>query len=295
MDSILNIVFSSLPLGLIFALSVLGFAVSLRFLAYADLSLPGSFVLGGTISITLIERGVHPLFAVLAAMLAGGVAGLITGSQHCFLKINKLLSGIITLAILYSVNLRIQVSPNKSYNGLDTIYGIFSGLLKPEMVIGFVTVFGFVLLYCFFKTEFGLFLRACGENEKVVTRSGYSRDVFILVGLFVSNSLIALSGSMFTQYIGFSDINIAEGIIVIALTSLMIGEIIFCPNRVSFFLVAVLAGSVLCQIINTSCLYLDIHPSDHKGVVGVLLILLMWFRKTLEKERSRQSIGADVF
>jgi len=293
--NLVNIINSSLPLGLIFSLAVLGFAISLRFLAYADLTLEGSFVLGGAVSIIFIGNGAHPFFTIPLAIIAGGLAGLITASQHCFLKINKLLSGIITLAILYSVNLRIQGGPNKSYSGLNTIYSTFSSIIKPEIVIACVILFAFIIAYCFFKTEFGLFLRACGENEKVVTRAGYNRNVFILVGLFISNGLIALSGSLFTQYMGFSDINIASGIIVISLTSLIIGEMIFCPTRISLFLLAILVGSVFCQIINTACLYFDLHPSDHKGIVGVLLILLIWFRKTIEKERSKHSIGTDAF
>lgn len=294
MNNLFNIILSSLPIGLIFSLAVLGFSISLRFLAYADLTLAGSFVLGGVVSVVSIEHGVHPSLSIFLAIIAGGLAGLITASQHCFLKINKLLSGIITLSILYSINLRIQNGPNKSYADLETIYDILGGI-KPEIVIACLTLLIFTVIYLFFKTEFGLFLRACGENEKVVTRAGFSRNIFVLVGLFISNGLIALSGSLFSQYMGFSDINISEGIIVISLTSLIIGEIIFCPTKISFFLIAVLFGSVLCQMINTTCLYINLHPSDHKGIVGVFLILLIWFRKTVEKERSKHSIGADVF
>ncbi len=292
---LIQIFIQTLQQGLIYSLAVLGFSFSLRMLAYADLTLEGSFVLGGVAAALVLPEQVSPLWSLPLAALAGALAGLITASQHCFLRINKLLSGIITLAILYSINLRLQGRPNESFYDMMTSFGLLQEGFNALWLIVPVVFALFLLCWWLLNTEWGLFLRACGENEKVVTKAGYSRTPFILIGLVLGNALIALSGCIFSQYMGFSDINISGGLIVIALTSLMLGEILFRPSSVSGFLLAIVVGSVLCQLINATCLYLDLHPSDHKGIVGLLLIGLIYCRRLIAQKQTKKPIGAEVF
>lgn len=292
---LVHILIQTLQQGLIYSLAVLGFAFSLRMLAYADLTLEGSFVLGGVMTAIVLSHGLPVLWAFPLALVAGILAGLFTAFQHCFLRINKLLSGIITLAILYSLNLRFQGRPNESFYGFSTVYDLLpQGADFLLLIIPTVLVL-FLVCWWLLNTEWGLFLRACGENEKVVTKAGYSRLPFLLIGLSLGNGLIALSGCLFSQYMGFSDVNISGGLIVVALTSLILGEILFRPTSVTGFLLAIVVGSILCQLINTICLYLNLHPSDHKGIVGVLLIGLVYCRRYIAQKQTKKPIGAEVF
>jgi len=292
---LLHIIPQTLQQGLIYSLATLGFAFSLRMLAYADLTLEGSFVLGGVMTAIVLRNGIPVLWAFPLAFLAGILAGFFTASQHCFLRINKLLSGIITLAILYSLNLRFQNRPNESFFGLSTAFDLFTEGSDPLWLIIPTVLALFFVCWWLLRTEWGLFLRACGENEKVVTKAGYSCLPFILIGLSLSNGLIALSGCLFSQYMGFSDVNISGGLVVVALTSLILGEILFRPTSVTEFLMAVVVGSILCQLINTICLYLNLHPSDHKGIVGLLLIGLVYCRRLIIQQQTKKPIGAEVF
>ncbi len=281
--------------GIIYSLAVLGFAIALRMLGYADLTLEGSFVLGGVITGLLLEDGSSPYYVIIFSFLGGATAGLFTAAQHCFLRITKLLSGIITLAILYTVNLRIQGQPNVSFYNFKTIFNSFSSDVNGLFVSVPIVIIFFGLCLWLFQTNFGLFLRATGENENVVRKAGFNKKWFILSGLALSNGLIAASGSLFSQYMGFSDINIGGGLIVIGLTSLIIGEIIIRPTNVKVFLIAVLIGSIACQLINNICLQVNLHPSDHKGIVGILLIILIFCRKKFALHYDKKTIGAEVF
>ena len=281
--------------GLVYSLAVLGFALSLRMLAFADLTLEGSFVLGGVASAVILRDGSGAVWTLPLAMALGASAGLFTAFQHCFLRINRLLSGIITWAILYSVNLRLQQRPNESFFGRVTIFGSLPDGLDPLWLLVPVCMIVLAICWWLLKTQWGLFFRACGENENVVRKAGYSRIGFIMAGLAFSNALIALSGCLFSQYMGFSDVNLGGGLIVIALTSLILGEILFRPTGILVFLLAILVGSILCQFINTACLYINLHPSDHKGIVAILLILLVYARKTVFRLSSTRQIGAEGF
>lgn len=290
----IEILISAVKLGLVYSLAVLGFSFALRMLAYADLTLEGSFVLGGVVSAVMIQSGAHPGFTPVAAMLAGGLAGMMTACFHCFFRVSKLLSGIISLAILYTLNLRIQGSANESFYGSRTLFRLVPDSMPSLVIIAPAAAIVFLFFYWLLRTNFGLYLRACGENERAVSRAGYDRRLFIFAGLLLSNAAICLSGALFSQYAGFSDVGIGGGLIVICLTSLMIGEIIVRPSTTGGFLLCIVVGSILCQGINSVCLRLDLHPSDYKGVVGIALAVLVFARRRSSKSGSSRTIGADV-
>ena len=186
-------------LSLMFSIFVGGITISFRLLGFADLTIEGSFTLGGAVCAVLLSNGTNPVLSMLIAIIIGSIAGLATASIHCFLKINKLLSGIIVLSMLYSVNLLVMTGPNVPLRGASTVFHYFDSNLASLLFMFIITALIFVILWWFLSTKFGLFLRATGENEKVVIRNGYHRNWFIITGLVISNGLIALSGAFFAQ------------------------------------------------------------------------------------------------
>jgi putative ABC transport system permease protein len=291
--------FASLPrsllLGSILSLAVLGFSFSLRVMAYADLTLEGSFVLGAVAGSFVSTNHFSPLYAIPLALAFGALAGLLTASQHCFLRVNKLLSGIISFAVLYSLNLRLLGSPNVSFYRETTLFTLLPSAIGPYLVGGVVAAVIFLSTSYLLASELGLFIRAYGENSALVRRSGYAERPLVLVGLMFSNALIALSGMLFSQYSGYVDVGMGTGMLVVCLTSLVIGEIVIRPQTGRGFLLAILIGTALCQVLQAVCLQFNLHPSDYKGVLGISLAFLIFGRKLLVKRTGALGFGAEVF
>ncbi|PKN80541.1 MAG: hypothetical protein CVU48_01535 [Candidatus Cloacimonetes bacterium HGW-Cloacimonetes-1] len=280
--------------GLILSLAVLGFSISLRLLAYADLTLEGSFVLGGVIASMIITKGMSPYIALSLSLVGGMLTGIFTACLHCYAKINKLLSGIITLTILYSVNLRLQNGSNSSFYNLTTAFSDLTDIGILTKVVVF-SLLAFSIIATILYTRYGLLLRACGENVKIIQRSGHNKNVLIVSGLAISNALICFSGSLFSQYFGFSDVSLGNGLIISSLTALIIGEIIIRPRTVITFICAVVIGSLVTQFIYSICLYVNLNPSDYKGIVGVVLIVLIIVRRYASKGKDTVTFGSEVF
>lgn len=187
-----------LEMGIILSLFVLGMIVSFRLLGFADLTIEGSFTTGGAIFAILVGSGVNPILSISLSIIGGGVAGLLTASLHCYAGINKLLSGIITLTMLYTANLRIMGRSN-IYIEQTTILNFIKEPYYEILVLLTIGIAIFVLIKFFLSTNFGLYLRATGENESFVKNLKSNPKKFIIVGLIISNSLIALSGCLFAQ------------------------------------------------------------------------------------------------
>lgn len=283
---VFELLISSIKFGLIYSLAALGFAFSLRILTYADLAAEGTFILGGVISALFIKREISPELSLLGAVVAGLIAGSITSILHCYCHVNKLLSGIITLSILYSVNLRIQGSANSSFYKLPTVFSKFQSDYSKTFFVLLIVLFVFSLFYWLLHTKFGLLLRMCGNNVILLQRNGYNKNIFIILGLSLSNASISLSGALFSQYAGFSDINNASGLIVICLTTIILGEIIIRPQSINSFFISIIIGSIFSQSVNCLCLYLNLYPADYKGIVGIILIVLIVLRRHLASYES---------
>jgi len=294
--SLLNQLPNTLVLAAILSLAVLGFGFSLRILAYADLSLEGSFVLGAVVGGIAVSQGVHPLWVIPCACVSGALSGLLTAVQHCFLKVNKLLSGIISFAILYSINLRILGVPNLSLFDKTGLFQLFSSSpIAANLICGIVIICAFLVVSRLLHSELGLFMRAYGENPSMVSRAGYSQTPLILVGMAFSNALVALSGALFSQYSGYVDIGMGSGMLITCLTSLVLGEILVRPRTIPGFLVAILLGSIICQLLQVICLQLNLRPTDYKGILGLGLILLVFLRKWMLRKGGDAGFGVDVF
>ena len=227
--------FGALEIGLIFSLVALGVFISFRLLRFPDLTVDGSFPLGGAVCATLIALGWDPYSATLAATAAGALAGLATGLLNVKLKIMDLLASILMMIALYSINLRIMGKPNVPLIAEPTLFT----LLQPEwlsdyvfrpLLLVFIVIAAKLLLDWFFTTQKGLAIRATGSNPRMARAQGVNTGGMILLGMAISNALVALAGALFAQTQGGADISMGIGTIVIGLAAVIVGESIL-PSR----------------------------------------------------------------
>jgi len=272
----------SLEQGLAYALVAIGIAISFRILAFPDLTVDGSFALGGAVVARLITEGVPPFYSILAAVICGFLAGCCTGLLNTRLKINSLLAGILMMTILYSVNLRIMGRSNIQLLTVDTFLTPLENLDVNRFIpiISFFFVVTFIVKFLtdmFFYTQIGFAMRATGDNEQMIRTLGVNTDNMTVLGLGISNAFVALSGSLVAQDQGFSDIGMGIGMIVAGLASIIIGETLIGKNSVQRMTLAAIVGSVLYKFIIAMGLRLGLAPTDLKMATGAMVILALGF------------------
>ncbi len=275
-----GLVISTLALGLLWAVMALGVFISFRVLNVSDLSVEGTFPLGGAVSAVMITGGTNPFAALAAAIAAGMTAGFVTGILHTKLKIPALLSGILTMIAMYSVNLRVMGKANLSLLGEATVYTKVMAVTGKEntsaVLIGLVSVVLITLiLYWFFGTEIGMAIRATGFNKDMISAQGVNPDNAILLGLILSNGLVAFSGALISQNNGFADIGMGVGTIVIGLASVIIGEVIFGARSFKNNLISIVLGSILYRAVIALVLSLGMHPNDLKLFTAVIVAIAL--------------------
>ncbi|MFD2169316.1 ABC transporter permease [Tumebacillus lipolyticus] len=286
----------SVESGLIFALLALGVYLTFRVLNFPDLTVDGSFTAGGATAATLIASGNHPLVATGAAFVVGCLAGSITGLLHTKGKINALLAGILTMIALYSVNLRIMGRANVPLLSEETLVTQVNTALEPWLGdLALMAVLA-VLVICFklgmdwfLRTETGLSLRATGDNEQMIGSFGANTDLAKVIGLALSNGLVALAGAWMAQYQGFADVSMGIGMIVIGLASVIIGEAVFGRSTVARATAAVIGGAILYKLIVAFALRIGVNPSDLKLITALIVIAALVSPKTLQSWK--RSIG----
>ena len=252
------IVVSALSQGLLWSVLAVGVYLSYRFLNISDLTSEGSFTLGAAVCASNIVRGMDPLLSCILALIAGALAGLVTGVLHTKFKMPSLLAGILSMTGLYSINLRIMGKANipltQSVTLLTKLKNIF-GLARDRdgaIYLGLiVVVILIILLVWFFNTEFGFSVVATGNNDKMIRANGVDSDKTIIAGLMLSNALIALSGSLVAQYNGYADVTMGIGAIVVGLASVIIGEVLFKDKYFAVCLIGVVVGSIIYRLIVT--------------------------------------------
>ena len=284
----INMLLNALSQGLIWGVMAIGVFITFRILNYADLTAEGSFTLGAAVAARLIMTGADPLIATLVAILAGMCAGVVTGFLHTVLRIPPLLSGILAMTGLYSVNLRVMGTPNiPLLRGTETLItrtaefppvsAIISGLgiterLGATIVLGIVVlIIVIVVLRLFFNTEIGYVVRATGDNEAMARAQGVNTRKMKVLGLLISNACIALSGALVFQFQGFADISMGIGVIVVALASVIIGEVIFSDKNNHRVFIAVVLGSILYRLLIAVVLTLGINPHDFRLFSALIL------------------------
>ena len=254
----------SIELGIIYGFMALGIFVSFRILNIPDLTVDGSFTLGASCSAIITLAG-HPFLGLLAGALAGAIAGLITAFLQTKMKIQPILAGILTMTGLCSINLRImQKRGNVSLLNIPTVFdpmkqvfGDYAKLLFPLLLIAVVIL----AMTLFFKTQLGLSIRATGDNEDMVRSSSINADFTKTVGLSLGNAIVGLSGALIAQYQQFSDINMGIGMVVIAMASLIIGEVLlFLGRSLQWHIISVVIGSIFYRLI--IMFVLNFNPAD---------------------------------
>ena len=300
MGSLINALPGAVSQGLVWGIMSLGVYVTYRILDVADLTVDGSLATGGAVCVMMIRAGVNPWVALLAALVAGGVAGLVTALLHTKCGIPAILAGILTQLALYSVNLRIMGGKSNQPVSVDKYNLIVSqryvrefSLSNPMIHIIIVLAVIIGVLYWFFGTEKGCSIRATGANKNMARAQGINPDNDIILGLILSNALVALSGALIAQYQGAVDVNMGRGAIVIGLAAVIIGEVVFKKIKHNFAgtLTFVTFGAVIYYIVIQITLLLGLNTNDLKlitaVIVGLFLALPYWKGKVSER-RSRK-------
>lgn len=302
LTSLMNALPGAVAQGLVWGIMAIGVYITYRILDVADLTVDGSLATGGAACVMLIRAGVNPWLAVLAAMGAGMLAGLVTGLFHTRCGIPAILAGILTQLSLYSINLRIMdskanqaVSVDKYDLLLSQRYVRTMSLDNPLPLLLVITVVVIGVLYWFFGTEKGSSIRATGANPHMARAQGIDTNANIVLGLMLSNGLVALSGALLSQYQGSSDINMGRGAIVIGLAAVIIGEVIFGKifRNFALTLLAVAIGAVIYYIVLQIVLQLGLNTNDLKLVtaliVAVFLAIPYWKGKMFRQKIQPQS------
>lgn len=285
--------FGALESGLIYALVALGVYISFRVLDFPDLTADGSFPLGGAVAGVAIIAGVNPWLACIFGMLAGGVAGLVTAWLHVKLGILQLLSSILVMVALYAVNLRIMQAPNLPLLGEPTIFDELvtdnNGYWMRCVVIGGVVIAAKFFLDWFFSTEMGLAMRATGSNLRMSQAQGIATSRSILLGMAISNGLIALAGAIFVQTQGGADISIGVGTIVIGLAAVIIGETIMPAKKMRWITLSAIVGAILYKFFiqialsNDTLRAIGFGPQDVNLVTALLVVIALILPKIKSK------------
>lgn len=281
--------------GLLWSLLALGVYITFRVLDIADLTVEGSFPLGASVAVTLLVKDVNPVTAILAAALAGGVAGVVTGLLHTKLRIPALLAGILTMIALYSVNLRIMGKANISLLGKETAFTLVESNLgvaysQAVLLVGLISCVLFsVLMYWFFGTEIGAAIRPTGFNPQMIRAQGVDTNIMLLIGLFFSNALVAVAGSLVAQSNGFADVGMGVGTIVIGLASVIIGEVLFGTRSFKNSLISVILGSIVYRLVIAIVLQMGMPPNDLKLFTAVLVAIALSLPMVKGKFQSRKA------
>ena len=284
----------SLYEGLVFGFVAIGVYLTFRVLGFPDLTVDGSFALGGAVAAVFIASGVNPFLATLAAFGAGLCAGLVTSLLNTKLRIPALLAGILVMVALYSINLRVMGGAYVSLLREVTIFDLTSQFLGLEtriayslLVAGVLAVIVFFILNWFLRTEIGLALRATGDNEQMVRGFGVNTDMTTILGVSISNGLVAFGGAVVAQRQGFADVGMGIGIIVMGLASVIIGEALFRPKGVARLLLAALGGAFIYRLVISVALRLGMAPGDLKLITAVLVIIALavpYLQKRVQRE-----------
>lgn len=256
--------------GLIFAIGALGVYITYTILDFPDLSVDGTFSLGAAITAALIMKDTNPFISLGLAFIGGAIAGLVTGILHVKFKITNLLSGILVMIGLYSINLRVMGKANVPMFNKESI---FSSNISVVVILGLIVLIIKLLMDILFKTKFGFILRATGDNDTLVTSLGVNKGTMKIAGLMISNGLVALSGAIMAQHQGFSDISMGNGFIVIALASIILGQSVFKRSRLLKGTTIVIIGAFFYKLSVGFAIELGFPPTDLKLITSLIVVI----------------------
>ena len=301
----IDILMPTIAQGLLWAIMALGVYITFRVLDIvldiADLTVEGSFPLGAAVAASMLSEGYSVAVAFVCAAIAGMLAGVATGLLHTKLKIPALLAGILTMIALYSVNLRVMGKANLSLLRIDTIFTEMQAWFNLDNVYTVLSVGAIAALlsglfiYWFFGTEIGAAIRATGFNQQMIRAQGVDTRVTIILGLLISNALVALSGALIAQNNGFADVGMGTGTIVIGLASVIIGEVLFGTRSFKNCIfknciVSVILGSVVYRIVIAAVLQMGMPPNDLKLFTALLVAFALSLPLVKDKVGARKAV-----
>lgn len=306
----MTLLIGSITIGLILAMLALGVFISFRIFDFPDITAEGSFTFGAAITAALIIAGVNPLLATLISFLGGAAAGMVTGILHTRFKINSLLSGILVMTALYSVNLHVMGRSNLPLLNETTLFTWFerlanslSGQGKMSVILGWeipakdlwtlffcliLIVMVSLLLWWFFRTRLGTAMRATGDNAQMIRALGVNTKLMIIAGVAISNGFIAFAGSLLAQFQGFADVQMGIGMLVWGLASVIIGEALIAESSLGLVIAGAVIGSVLFRLLVAVALRWGMNPNDLKLITALFVLLaliLPGFMKNTKKIR----------
>jgi putative ABC transport system permease protein len=312
----MTLLIGAFTIGLILSLLALGVFISFRVFDFPDITADGSITFGAAVAAILIVNGTNPALATVAGFVAGFLAGTVTGVLHTKFKINKLLSGILVMIALYSVNLHVMGKSNVPLLSETTLatYGgnaataILGGITSVNLLgwdvyirdastlISAFIIIGLVggILYLFFRTNLGTAMRATGDNPQMIRALGVNVDVMIILGLALSNGLIGLSGALLAQYQGFADVQMGIGMIVLGLASVIIGEtLVGTGGHLGLTIVGVVMGSVLFRLLVAIALLWGLNPNDLKLITATFVFVALILPNLLGKLKRKRILAPD--
>ena len=268
--------------GILWGAMVLGVYITYKLLDIADLTADGSFAFGGCVcAVMIVNFNMNPLLALLFATFAGMIAGFITGALHTIFEIPAILAGILTQISLWSINLRVMGKSNIPLLKTNTIFSWLtdatgmSNAVAGVILGGIIIVLIIMILYWFFGTELGMAIRATGANPHMIRANGVNTDVMIVLGLLLSNGMVAICGALVAQSNGFADVGMGTGTIVIGLASVIIGEVLFGTRSFKNWLISVVLGSIVYRAVIAVVLQLGMPPNDLKLFTAILVAIAL--------------------
>lgn len=299
----MDLILSSISQGLLWSILEMGVYLTYRILDVADLTVEGSFPLGAAVASAMIVADVPAWVATIAAFLAGGLAGLITGFLHAKLNIPALLAGIVTMTGLYSINLRILGQANLTLLNSTTLINQIQAFgvdkTMAVLILGLIAILlVIVCLHLFFSTEIGMAVRATGDNLEMSEANGINIQFTKILGFMLGNGLISLSGALLAQNNGYADVNMGIGAIVIGLASVIIGETFFSNLTFARRLITLVIGSIIYRLLILGALEVNFNPQDLKLVSAVLLAIALalptvrqrWNYKQMKRKNNRSEV-----
>jgi len=267
-----NIIINILEQASLFGLVAMGVYITYKILDFPDLSVDGTYPLGACIAATLLVNGVNPILATIGAMIGGGLAGLVTAFLHVKLKISNLMSGILVMIGLYSVNLLIMGKSNTSLLNIDTV---FSSNVSKIIIVLIILIIFKVLLDLFMKTKLGFLLFAVGDNEQVVTSLGVNKGNIKILGLMVSNAFVGLAGGLTAQYNGFADVGMGTGVVVKGLACVIIGISLLSKLRFIKSTTQAIIGTIIYYSAITIALRMNLNPNLLNLLTAAVIIIAL--------------------
>jgi putative ABC transport system permease protein len=304
----MNLLIGATTIGLILALLAFGVYLSFRIFSFPDITADGSITLGAAVTAALLVHHYAPWEATLAGFVAGMLAGSITGILHTKFRINELLSGILVMTALYSVNLHVMGKSNVPLMNEPTLtsqaetlfatffrgkedldfFGWSVSIRDASTLLGITAIVSLVgtALFLFFRTNLGTAMRATGDNAQMIRALGVSVDFILILGLAISNGLIALAGSLLAQYQGFADVQMGIGMVVWGLASVIIGEALVGTGSIGFVIIGAVMGSVLFRLLVAIALRWGLNPNDLKLITALFVFIALIAPSMLRKLRS---------